>query len=73
MEGQYDFYITGSTLGSLEDYEYCMKKPLQTGITIYLINTKTGKKKRFLIEHMTKIKGGVILKNSNNTIVLKRK
>lgn len=45
--------------------------PPQVGSTIELVNSKTGKIKRFKVEYIQKYGTGFILKNTNNTLVLK--
>ena len=66
------YQVVGSTLGSLQIYEYIMSTPLKIGKTIALINSKNKKIKRFKIEYLKKIEGGYIIKNANNTLMLKR-
>jgi hypothetical protein len=46
---------------------------LQDVSAIRLKNLKTGKEKVFKIEYVQKTREGYVLKNSNNTIFLKKK
>jgi len=66
------YHIADSTLDSLYEYDLNVILPFKVGKTIRLINSKSGKVKRFKIEYLKKIKGGYIVKNSNNTLFLKR-
>ena len=66
------FRVAASTLNSLYEYDLNIVLPFKVGKIIKLINSKTGKVKRFKIEYLKKINGGYIVKNSNNTLFLKR-
>jgi hypothetical protein len=66
------FRVADSTLSSLYEYDLNIVLPFKVGKIIRLISSKSGKVKIFKIEYLKKINGGYIVKNSNNTLFLKR-
>ena len=64
--------VMDSTLDSLGVYEYEWDGVVpKIGSTVILVNSETGKKKVFKVEYAKIEKGGLVLKNTNNTLVLK--
>jgi hypothetical protein len=70
------FQVVSSTSNSLNDYQlqtnYEDDERLQIGKTITLINPTTKKIKKFKIDFIKGNSERLIIRNSNNTLVLKR-
>jgi hypothetical protein len=64
--------VAVSTLNSLNDFEFTGEMP-KVGDTIYLVNKRTGQKKKILVEFVEPHKRGFVIKNSNVTLRLIRK
>ncbi len=68
------FSSRNSTLDSLKSYEYlCSGEPPKVGDRIRLIHVETKKIKIFKVDFVKISDDTYILKNSNNTLILKRK